>query len=669
MNRLATETSPYLRQHRDNPVDWFPWGPEAFEEARRRGVPILLSVGYSACHWCHVMAHECFEDAETAHTMNRLFVNVKVDREERPDVDAVYMDAVQAMTGRGGWPMTVFLTPAGEPFYGGTYFPKPNFLQLMTAIDDVWRTRPADIRQNVDALVEALGRSTRLAPAADVPPIDLVPTALGHIADQFDAEWGGFGGAPKFPSTMTLDLFVRTVALGLDHEGTASNIVDTSLAAMASGGMYDHIGGGFARYSVDQQWLVPHFEKMLYDQALLVRLYAHATSAFANPVYAQVVDETIGYVLRDLRHPDGGFYSAEDADSPDEHGHGHEGLFHTWTTAEVRDVLSDDAHVALDWYEFTDTGNFEGRTIPSRLRHRGDLLRPAAVEHARQRLFAARERRRRPGLDDKVVTEWNALMLASLSEAAALFGRADWAQAAIANGEFLVRELRTTDGRWMRTWHPDGRPKARHMALAADHAALIDAFTRLGELTGEARWTTLAVEVADTLLLHFWDHESGGVFTTADDGEQLVVRQKDLLDNATPGANSSTALAFLRLAALTGEQRFGHHADQILRLLASTMQQAPSAFAQALGALWMRHAGFTEVVVSGDRPDLVSTVQRRWWPHLVLAWGQPFGGPLWEGRTDVAGGAAFVCTHHVCALPSTTVAALLTELGAPEARN
>jgi uncharacterized protein YyaL (SSP411 family) len=659
MNRLGDETSPYLRQHRHNPVDWYPWGPEAFASAAERNVPVLLSVGYSACHWCHVMAHECFEDAETADMMNRLFVNVKVDREERPDVDSVYMDAVQAMTGRGGWPMTVFLTPSGAPFFGGTYYPKPQFLQLMAAIDDVWRHRPDDVQQNVEALHEALQRTGTLTPLDELPPFELVPHTLQQLADQFDGDWGGFGGAPKFPSTMSLDLMARTVAVGLDGADVATVVLTTSLDAMASGGMYDHIGGGFARYSVDHQWLVPHFEKMLYDQALLVRVYAHAAIALGHQRYAQIVDETIGYVLRDLRHPDGGFFSAEDADSPDEHGHGHEGLFHTWTIDEVRAVLGPDADAALEWYEFTPEGNFEGRTIPTRLHHRGQWERPADIEVSRQRMFEARSLRRRPGLDDKVITEWNGLMLSSLCEAAALFGRADWTAAAVANGEFLVRSLRRPDGRWHRSWHADGTPPARHDALAADHAALVDAFTRLGELTGEARWTELAIDVADTLLDHFWDLDSGGVFTTADDAEALVVRQKDLMDNATPGANSSTALALYRLAALTGEARYANHADQVLRLLGKVIAQAPSACSQAVGALWLRHAGTTEIVITGERPDLVAEVQCRWLPHAVVAWGEPFPGPLWEGR---GGAQAFVCHDHVCQLPVDTADDLAAQL-------
>ena len=660
-NRLAGETSPYLRQHRDNPVDWYPWGPEAFADATARNVPILLSVGYSACHWCHVMAHECFEDPETAETMNRLFVNVKVDREERPDVDAVYMDAVQAMTGRGGWPMTVFITPTAEPFYGGTYFARPQFQQLMAAIDDVWRNRPEDVHQNVTALVEAIDRSATVTPAALVPGTDLVQLGLDHLASSFDHTWGGFGAPPKFPSSMSVDLVLRAfVRTGHDD---ARQVVETTLGAMASGGMYDHLGGGFARYSTDERWLVPHFEKMLYDQALLVRVYTHAAQVWQDPAWEQVVHETVEYVLRDLRHRDGGFFSAEDADTPDEHGHGHEGLFSTWTVDEVRSVLGEDADPLLDWYGFTEPdtvgGNFEGRIIPTRIHHRGALIRPTHVETARRRLFEHREQRTRPGLDDKVLTEWNALMLSSLAEAAAAFERSDWLDAAIANGEFLVRELRRPDGRWYRSWQADGTPRARHAALAGDHAALVDAFTRLAEASGRARWIREAVDTANTLLDHFWDTERGGVFTSADDGEQLVVRQKDLTDTATPSANSLAATALYRLAALTGEQRFSNHADQILRLLATVIPQSPTAFSNALAAIDLRQRGITEVVVVGDRPDLRAVLRETWRPDVVTAWGEPYDSPLWAQRTQPA---AYVCRDATCQLPATDSALLRRQL-------
>ena len=649
-NRLAQETSPYLRQHKDNPVDWYAWGPEAFAAAKERNVAILLSVGYSACHWCHVMAHECFEDDDVSAEMNRLFVNIKVDREERPDVDAIYMDAVQALTGRGGWPMTVFLTPAGKPFYGGTYFPKPQFLALMNTIDDVWRNKQADVEQNVSALMDALGRTTNIQPNPDVPGVEVINAALAQFAQSFDEEWGGFGAAPKFPSTMNLDLVLRAHAR--HPSDAARTVVITSLDAMASGGMYDHIGGGFARYSVDREWLVPHFEKMLYDQALLIRVYTHAWLVFGDDRWKQVVEETIGYVLNEMTHPDGGFYSAEDADSPDEHGHGHEGLFYTWTTSELVEVLGEDlAAEAIAYWEVTDGGNFEGRNILCRLRHRGDLTRPTNIERARKLLFGARQSRPSPGLDNKVLTEWNALMLASLAEAATAMGRADWLAAAVDNGEFLLRELRRPDGRWHRSWQADGTPRARHDALAADHACLIDAFTRLAEATGHAHWIGEATSVADTLLDHFWDTDAGGVFTTADDAEALIVRHKDLMDNATPSANSVTAVALYRLGALTGEARFTNHADQTLQLIGRIIAQAPTACGNAIAAVDMRQIGLTEVLITGDRPDLVAVVQRSWLPNAVVAWGEPYESPLWVDRPD---GFAYVCKNFACQLPVST---------------
>ncbi len=665
MNRLATETSPYLRQHRDNPVDWYAWGPDAFAAAKERNAPILLSVGYSACHWCHVMAHECFEDTEVAERMNELFVNVKVDREERPDVDAIYMDAVQAMTGRGGWPMTVFLTPDGAPFYGGTYFPKPQFLALLSAIDDAYRNKSDDIAKNVKALVAAIDKTSSIEPADDLPDIDVLNSNVQGLGRAYDPDWGGFGQAPKFPSTFSLELILR--AYMTTAQEAPKTIVANTLDAMASGGIYDHIGGGFARYSVDREWLVPHFEKMLYDQALLVRTYLHGLVVIGNTPWRNVIGETISYVLTTLRHPDGGFYSAEDADSPDENGHGVEGLFHTWTPDEVRAALAsvpDDARdrviaATLDWYGITDEGNFEGRSIPNRSHARGVLERPPPIEAARQLMFAARAQRRRPGLDDKVLTEWNALFLAALAEAAAAFGQRDWLDAAIANGEFLLRELRRPDGRWWRSWQADGEPRARHDALAADHAALVDAFTRLAEATGQARWIDAAMSVAETMLEWFWDPVNGGLYTTAEDADPLIVRQKDLVDNATPSANSTAAIALHRLAALTGEQRYANHADRILQLINGVIGETIGSYSNALIAADLRRRGITEVAIVGDRPDLVRIAHTIWRPDTVLAWGEPYESPLWHGRED---GYAYVCRDYSCQTPRDTTEGLIEAL-------
>ncbi len=654
-NRLAAETSPYLRQHADNPVDWYPWGDEAFAEARWRDVPVLLSVGYSACHWCHVMAHESFEDGEVAAVMNERFINVKVDREERPDVDAVYMDAVQAITGRGGWPMTVFLTPDGWPFFGGTYFPKPQFLQLLEAVHQAWQDRRTDVLGQAEQLTAAINRTAALTPADHLPGTAVLDAALTQLGAAFDRDWGGFGQAPKFPMTMNLELVLRAHLSSGSPE--ALEVVTTTLDAMASGGIYDHLGGGFARYSVDARWLVPHFEKMLYDQALLARIYLHAWQVTGEARWAQVVSETIDYVLRDLRHPIGGFFSAEDADSPDEHGQLHEGRFATWTPAEIRAVLGEElAGAAMAWWGVTDEGNFEGRTVLHRPA-RGDLLRPPDIERARQLLFEARNRRPRPALDDKVLTEWNALFLATLAEAAAATGRADWGDAAVANGEFLLAHLRRDDGRWLRSWQADGG--ARHLAFAADHAALVQAFVQLHRLTGQARWIGLATATADTMLDLFWDPADGGLYTVGEDAESLVVRQKDLLDNATPSANSLAANGLLQLAALTGEQRYANHAERILALVGDQAGRHPTAFGHLLAAVHLHAAGIREVVIVGDRPDLVAAVHRRYLPTTVLAWGEPFDSPLWEGRRP---GWAYVCEHGACQAPVDSVDRLLEQV-------
>lgn len=658
MNRLAGESSPYLRQHRDNPVDWWPWCDEAFAEARRRDVPVLLSVGYSACHWCHVMAHESFEDPEVAAVMNRLFVNVKVDREERPDVDSIYMDAVQAMTGRGGWPMTVFLTPRAQPFFGGTYYPKPTFVQLMNAIDDAWRNRRDDIDTNVAALVENIGRTSQISTNEHLPSIDVFKAAVQRLDADFDARWGGFGNAPKFPGTMALEVLLRSYLN--DESPRTRQMLTTTLDAMASGGMYDHLGGGFARYSVDEKWLVPHFEKMLYDQALLIRPYLHASLVLREPRWQQVVTETIDYVLRDLCSPEGGFYSAEDADSLDESGHSHEGHFYVFTPAQVRQVVP--AHLvdtALAWYEISDEGNFEGKSIPCRLTNRGNLTRSDDVETVRQLLLAARNTRHRPGLDDKVILEWNALMIASLCEAAAALHNDEWARAAQRAGEFMATTMRRTDGRWLRTWHRDATPK--HLAMAADLANLVDAFTRLYELTGTARWVHLAREAADQLIAHHHDSTEGGFFTTPDDAERLIVRQKDLIDNATPSANSVAALALQRLAALTGVEQYRTHAEGVLKLLASIVQSAPTAFPHLLCALHLHHVGPTEVAITGKRGELVSYLASQWLPTVVMAWGETFDTPLFADRRD---GMAYVCRQYACQAPATSRDELVAALRA-----
>jgi len=655
VNRLVDETSPYLRQHADNPVDWYPWGDEAFDKARREDKPLLLSVGYSACHWCHVMAHESFQDPAIAAIMNDGFVNVKVDREERPDVDSIYMDAVTALTGRGGWPMTVFCTPDGRPFHGGTYWPDtprggiPSFPQVMSAVLKAWAQRREDLDGMADHLTAQMARHAATGPSGGPLRSDLLGEAATQLQAQHDPDRGGFGRAPKFPQTMSIEALLRHhLATG----GQASlAAVRTTLDAMASGGMYDQVGGGFARYSVDADWLVPHFEKMLYDNALLSRVYLHAWQVTGHQPWLQVVEETIGYVLRDLGHPGGGFHAAEDADSE-----GVEGRFYVWSEEDLRSVCGDEADAAVEWYGVTGAGNFEGTNILHRPL-RGDLLRPEAVERARRALFDARTTRIRPGLDDKVLTEWNGLMLSTLAEAAAATGRADWLEAATSNAAFLCDALRREDGRWLRSWQADGG--ARHLGYAADHAAMVDALVRLGEATGVAHWTDVAVATADVLIDLFTDRDRGGFYTTGDDAGALVARPKDLLDNASPSANSLAAVALLRLAAVTGETRFSDAAEGVVTLLGEMAAAHPTAFGHFLGALDMHTTGITEVVIPGHRPDLVEAVQRSYRPNVVLAWGERRGGPLWEGRRD---DLAYVCRDFTCRAPVGTVAELLAEL-------
>ncbi len=682
MNRLAAETSPYLQQHKDNPVDWYPWGEEAFARARATDRPILLSVGYAACHWCHVMAHESFEDPAAAAMMNELFVNVKVDREERPDVDAVYMEAVQAMSGHGGWPMTMFLTPEGKPFFGGTYFPPeprpglPGFVQVCRAVADAWSDRRDAVTEQATELSASLGRMGDLAPGGgDRPGLEATRAAREALGASFDPEWGGFGRSPKFPQPDTIEALLRLHARDGDAASLAMAI--TTLDAMAAGGVYDHLGGGFHRYSVDRRWLVPHFEKMLYDQALLVRAYLHAWQLTGDARHLQVLSETIDYVRRELHHPDGGFYSSEDADSE-----GVEGKFYVWSSSELEAVAGQDAAEAAAWWGVSAAGNFHepagagggaaGEAVTgSNILHRpvrGDLIRPEGVERARRALFDAREKRVRPELDDKVLTEWNALFVSALAEAAAATGRADWLDDARTAGEFLLGSLRRDDGRWMRSWHggaaraqhpAQGAARAQHLAYAGDHAALIDAFTRLAEATGEARWMAEARSVADALIDLFADPTNGGFFTTGSDAERLITRSKDVLDNALPSANAVAAVALHRLAALGGDDGYRIQAESVVALMADTLANHPAALCHLLWAVELGAGPVVEVAVAGDRPDLVAAVQRRWLPGAVLAWGEPYPSPLFTDRRE---GMAYVCRDYTCSAPTGDVEELLTQL-------
>jgi uncharacterized protein len=674
VNRLADETSPYLRQHADNPVDWFPWGDEAFEKARAEDKPVLLSVGYSSCHWCHVMAHESFEDPDVAAAMNSRFVNVKVDREERPDVDGIYMQAVQAMTGRGGWPMTVFLAPDGRPFFGGTYFPKesrqgmPGFVAVLEAVDDAWRGRRNDLLEQAGKLTNVLERTGNLGAGAaaggPAPPPEILARAHDAARSQYDAQFGGFGPAPKFPQAMTLDFLLRTYVRNQAPE--TLDMVRVSLDAMAAGGLYDQVGGGFHRYSTDAYWLVPHFEKMLYDQALLTGAYLHAHLVTGEPRDRRVVEETIGYVLRDLRHPEGGFYSAEDADSE-----GVEGKFYLWSAAEIERICGDDAQEVVRYFGVTEGGNFEDPHTG----YRGNILHvvnrgeepPEAVRRALPKLFAAREQRVRPGLDDKVLLAWNALYLRVLAEAAAAFERDDWMEAARVNARFLLSELRRDDGRLLRSWQ-DGR--ARHLAYAEDYAALLEALVTLAEVDDVA-WLADARWVADELVRLFHDDEGGGFFTTGADAESLIVRPKEYQDNATPAENSLAADGLLRLAALTGDARYEAPAAEVLRLLGPVLAEHATAFAYLLGALERLVTPPLEVAVVSDADGaaLRREVHGRLLPASVTIGAAPGAGadltPLLADRGLVDGKpTAYVCEHFACRQPVTAPEDLRAQLDA-----
>ena len=664
-NRLGAETSPYLRQHRDNPVDWYPWGDEAFERARTESKPIFLSVGYSSCHWCHVMAHESFEDPAIADVMNRLFVNVKVDREERPDVDAVYMQAVQALTGRGGWPMSVWLTPDGRPFYGGTYFPNedrqgmPAFTRVCEVVAEAWAEQRDDVEEQATKLTEAIDDQVLRGAGDAALDATILDAAERSVRTQFDPAWGGFGRAPKFPQAMTIDFLCRELVRTGAHE--TREMITTTLDAMAAGGIHDQLGGGFARYSTDDAWLVPHFEKMLYDNALLARAYLHGYLATGELRYQAVVEDIVGYVLRDLTDPAGGFYSAEDADSE-----GIEGKFYCWTPAEIHVVCGDDAHEVIRYFGVTAQGNF----VDPHTNFRGSILHvanrnepmPEAVQRQLANLLERRNTRVRPGLDNKVLLGWNALFLAALTEAAAALDRDDWMDAARKNARFLTTELRGTDRRLLRSW------RAPYLAYAEDYAALLEALLTLAELDDLA-WLADARTVADDLLRLFLDPDEAGFFTTGHDAEPLVVRPKDLFDDATPSANSLAANGLLRLSTLTGDERYVAPAVAILEMLTGPMRSHATGFAYTLGALERYVRATIEIVIVGDPTDartqeLRAEVTHRLVPASVLLVTPDADTtiPLLADRPVRNVPTAYVCEHYACREPVTTTDLLAAQL-------
>ena len=662
--RLANETSPYLLQHAHNPVDWYPWGPEALAKAHDEDRPIFLSIGYAACHWCHVMERESFENEQTARFLNDHFVPIKVDREERPDLDAIYMDAVQRMTGGGGWPMSVFLTPDGKPFYGGTCFPDqprhglPSFTQVLEGVDEAWRERTTEVERSTDALAKSLG--AEMAPIASGPGVgaQVLDGALAALERGFDPRHGGWGGAPKFPQPMTIEFLLRLHVRSGDARPLA--MARRTLDAMAAGGIYDHLGGGFARYATDAVWLVPHFEKMLYDNAQLTRVYTHAWQLTGEPRYRTVVEETIDFVLREMRIADGGFAASLDADTD-----GEEGATYAWTKPEIGAVLGDDAAEFEAAYGVTDNGNWEGKTILARPIGAPDDERLAS---ARLRLFEARQARPQPARDDKVLTAWNGLMIGALADAAAAFGRADWSDAAAAAANLLLTMARGENGRLFRSWK-DGQ--AKHSGVLEDYANLADGLLALYAATFDERWCVAARELAETILAHFADPH-GGFFDTADDHEALIARPKGLQDNAVPSGGAMTAGVLLKLAALTGEQRYEGAASAALAAVAPSARY-PTAFAEWLNAITFSLSEPVEIALSG-KPDatdftaLLAAVRSAYRPFSVVAGGSADSTavPLLGDRPQRDGRAtAYVCRHFACQLPVTRPEDLLAQLAVP----
>jgi uncharacterized protein YyaL (SSP411 family) len=680
-NRLRHETSPYLRQHAHNPVDWYPWGPEALAKARQLDRPIFLSIGYSACHWCHVMEHESFEKEEVAQILNGHFVSIKVDREERPDLDQIYMASVQLLTGQGGWPMSVFLTPDLRPFFGGTYFPpedghgRPGFKRLLLAVAEGWRTRRGDLDQaaaEITEQVQALGRPR--AGEGELGPQTL-RRAADHLDRGFDTRYGGFGSAPKFPHPMDLRVLLRVwKRFGDDH---ALQMVRHTLDRMAMGGIYDHLGGGFARYSTDERWLVPHFEKMLYDNALLTRCYLEAYQVTGAPFYREIVEETLAWVAREMTSSEGPFYSTLDADSE-----GQEGKFYVWSAREIEDVLgARDAELFNAVYNVEPEGNWEdGHNVLHRVKTYAQQARLQGMEEAelrtflggcRRRLFEVRERRVRPGRDEKALTAWNGLMIAALAQAAQVLDQPAYAGSAARAADFLLTRMRTADGRLLRTWSTGSAPKLN--AYLEDYSFVIDALVSLYEATFEPRWIGAALDLAHVLVEQFGDPAEGGFFFTGRDHEALIARSKDPHDNATPSGNAMAVTALLRLAKLTGRADLQENAEATIRLYRGLLTEQPTAAGQMLIALDFHLGPVQEIAIVGDPAAedtgrVLRAVRGRFAPNQVVAL-KPAAGPapsmelpLLAGKTAAEAVTTYVCQDFACQAPLVGAEAALAAL-------
>jgi uncharacterized protein len=671
-NSLIKETSPYLLQHAHNPVQWYPWGEEALSRAKTEDKPILLSIGYSACHWCHVMAHESFEDAAIAALMNEHFINIKVDREERPDLDTIYMAVVQMVTGNGGWPMTVFLTPDQVPIFCGTYFPPedrhgmPGFRRVLLNVSQAYREKKESLVSNAQSLVAELKNINLPSNAPGELEDEILETAASGIIRGHDSRNGGFGTAPKFPPSMALSYLMRSVLR--TNQQQYLDIVNLTLTKMACGGMYDQLGGGFHRYSVDAQWLVPHFEKMLYDNALLSRAYLDAYLLTGNDLYRTIAEETLDYVAREMTSPEGGFFSSQDADSE-----GREGAFFLWTVDEVNSVLGEEADLFCRCYGVSPEGNFEGENILSiprsfdivaKLNNIAEDRLQEIIQRGRRKLFETRERRVKPGRDEKILTAWNGLMLRSFAEACNSLNREDYRRIAVRNAGFLLSKL-SSSGRLFRSYK-DGQ--ARFNAYLEDYAGLIDGLISLYEATFDACWIREAESLADLMVRKFWDPQGGGFFFTSGDHESLIHRPKEYYDNATPSGNSLAAGALLRLWKLTGDNRWSQYSVSILQRTADQMQQHPAAFPHMLCALDFYLGQTKEIAVIGNpleskTGEMLKGIFRLYLPNKVVACGMDSDLFLLKDRSQVNGlPTAYVCENFLCGLPVTDPEGLFARL-------